>query len=130
MVPCLLPHSTYAGARFFDKSDAMQKIGNKRVAPYAASAQLRGRQTRGQASRADDLDSVGVDFDEDICALDEPVPMHRRVGDGLSQGAHRVFGYLFTLECLDSIGRSGVPLNEAQAFLDIRYHTSGEILTL
>ena len=106
-------------ACLLDETDPMEQIGQERIPPDAPPPQLRFRHAGGQPSRADDFDAVRIDLDEDIRALEEPIPVHDGVRDRLPHGGHRILPDLLAFQVLDPVGRARVSLHEAHRLLDV-----------
>ena len=82
---CLLPNAENARPSLLDKADTVEQVSDQRIPANATAAQVAQRQAPRQAARTHDLDAVGVDLDEDIRPVEEPVPMHHRISDRLTQ---------------------------------------------
>ena len=130
LCPCLFAHALDTRPGLLDEGDAVEHIGKKGIAADALPAEVGKLHPLGQAAGAGDLDPVGIDLHEDIGPFHEPVAMHDRIGDGFTQGLHRIFRDVLPAQPFNPIGRAGVALDEAQAVLDIRNDAAGKILAV
>jgi hypothetical protein len=125
--PRLLPHAPDSRTRFLDEGNAIEEVGNERIAAHTAGAKLRLGQSFRQTSGVADLDPVVVDLDEDVRARLEVVPVHNGISDRFAQGAHGIFGYILTPQFLNAVSGSGVTLDETETVLDIVDHATNKV---
>ena len=125
-----LPDTADTGPRFLDEVDTVEQVGNERITPYARASQFGRGQSLGQASRADDLDPVGIDLDKNVGPLEKPIAVHDGVGNRLTQGAHRVLRNVLPSEPLDPVCGSGVTFDETQDILDVGHNPAAEVLSV
>ena len=127
---CLVPDAPDAGARLLDETDPMQQVGNEGVPPNAPVSKVGQSQPLGQAAGAAHLDSVGVDLDKDVGAVEEPVSVHDGVRDRLAQGLHRILRDVVPPQALDPIGGTSIALDEAHGVFDVRHNPAVEVLAV
>ena len=119
-----------AGAGLLNEVDALQQVGDKRVPPNAPVAEIGQGHALRQRAGADYLNAVGVQFHEDVGAVEEPVAVHHRVGDRFAQCLHRILGDVLASQALDSISGAGVAFDEAHGVLNVRHDAAVEVLTV
>ena len=113
------PDAPDPGPRLLDVADAVEQVGHQRIPADAPAAEIGLGHARGQTAGADDLQAVRVHLDEDIGALEEPVPVRHGVRDRLPHRFPRVLGDLLPLEPFDPVGGPRVAVDEPHRALDI-----------
>ena len=108
----------------------MQQVGDKPVSPNALVAEIGQGHALRQRAGADHLNAVGVQFHEDVGAVEKPVAVHHRIGDRFAQCLHRILRDVLASQALDSISGAGVALDEAHGILDVRNDAAVEILAV
>ena len=130
LLPGVVLDTPDARARLLDESDPVEQVGYDGIPPNAPVAQVAQCQALGQAAGAAYLDPVRVDLDEDVGAVKEPVPVHDCIGDGLAQGLHRILRNILPTESFNTVGRTGIALDESQGVLDVGHDPTGEVLAV
>ena len=130
MRPGILADAPDAGASLLDEADAVQHVGDQGIPAHALVPQVGQRKPLGNTARTHHLDAVGVDLDEDISTVEEPVAVHHGVGDRLAQRLHRVLRDVLASQTVDLPGRARVALDKAQGVLDVGHDPAVEVLAV
>ena len=130
LLPCSVADAADTRSRLLDEGDAVEQVRDEGVPSDARLPQVGQGQALWQVAGTDHLDPVRVDLHEHVCAVEEPVAMHDRVGDRFAHGLHRVLGNVLAPQALDSVRGARVALDEAHGVFDVGHNAAVKVLAV